>query len=158
MSNLLLVANTPSPNTRKLRDAVFAGALDAGARDEAISGVKIRLASPAFAGPKNVLWADAIILGSTENFGYMSGTMKDFLERIYYPCLEKTEGMPAAIYIKGGLDGQGAKSSMERVLTGLKWKLVQPTLVFKGEYKDDFAGQCKELGMAMAAGLEAGVF
>ena len=153
MPNLLIVANGPSENTRKLRQAAHAGACH-----EDIQGVEIRVCDPPDAGPGEVLWADGLILGTTENFGYMSGLIKDFLERIYYPCLEKTEGLPVAVYVKGGLDGHGAKTSVERILTGLKWKQVQPTLVLKGEYTDDFATRCKELGTLMAAGLESGIF
>ncbi len=153
MPNLLIIANCPSENTHKLRQATYAGA---GHCD--IAGVETRVYAPLDAGVEEVLWADGVILGSTENFGSMSGLIKDFLERIYYPCLEKTEGLPAAVYIKGGLDGQGAKTSMERILRGLKWKLVQPTLVLQGEYTDKFSHQCEELGKLMAAGLEVGVF
>ncbi len=153
MPNLLIVANCPSENTRKLRQAVCEGA-----RHKDIQGVEIRVFDPLEAGPEEVLWADGIILGTTENFGYMSGLIKDFLERIYYPCLEKTQGLPVAVYVKGGLDGQGAKTSVERILTGLKWKSVQPTLVLKGEYQDEFPTRCQELGTLMAAGLESGIF
>ncbi len=153
MPNLLIVANCPSENTRKLQRAVHAGTCH-----EDIGGVETRVCEPLEAGHEDVLWADGLILGTTENFGYMSGLVKDFLERIYYPCLEKTEGLPVAVYVKGGLDGQGAKSSVERILTGLKWKLVQPTLVLKGEYRDEFRTQCEELGTLMAAGLEARIF
>lgn len=153
MPNLLIVANCPSPNTRKLWQAV-----DAGARHPHLGGVETRPREPLDAGPDDVLWADGIVLGSTENFGAMSGLVKDFLERIYYPCLEKTEGLPAALYIKGGLDGQGAKTGIERIFTGLKWKLVRPTLVFKGDYRDQFRAQCEELGQLMAAGLDARIF
>ena len=133
--------------------AVCAGA----ARDE-ISGIKTRASEPPDAAADDVLWADGVILGTTENFGYMSGQIKDFLERVYYPCLEKTEGLPAALYVKGGLDGTGAKTSMERIIGGMKWKLVRPTLVLKGDFRADFLPQCEELGALMAAGLEAGIF
>jgi len=120
--------------------------------------VAIRAREPLAAGPDDVLWADGIVLGTTENFGAMSGLVKDFLERIYYPCLEKTQGLPAAVYVKGGLDGQGAKTSVERILTGLKWKLVRPTLVFRGEYRAEFRAECEGLGELMAAGLDAQIF
>ena len=153
MPNLLIVSNCPSENTRKLQQAVHAGA-----HHPDIDGVTTRAREPLDAGPDDVLWANGLILGTTENFGYMSGLVKDFLERIYYPCLEKTEGLPAAVYVKGGLDGQGAKTSVERILTGLKWKLVQPTLVLKGDYNEEFPKQCEQLGMLMAAGLESRIF
>ena len=153
MRNLLIVANCPSENTRKLYDAVSKGATRA-----EISGVQTRAREPLIANAEDVLWANAIILGTTENFGYMSGQIKDFLERVYYPCLEKTEGLPAAIYVKGGLDGTGAKNSVEKILLGLKWKLVQPTLVLKGDFREEFLPQCEELGALVAAGLEAGIF
>ena len=62
------------------------------------------------------------------------------------------------MYIKGGLDGQGAKSSVEKILIGLKWKLIQPPLVMKGNFAPKFLQQCEDLGTAMAAGLEAGIY
>ena len=153
MPNLLIVANCPSDNTRKLHQAVQAGATSA-----QFNGIEVRALQPLDADAEDVLWANGVVLGTTENFGHISGLVKDFLERIYYPCLEKTEGMPVAVYVKGGLDGQGAKTAIERILTGLKWKSVQPTLVLKGEYRDEFRAECEQLGMLMAAGLESAVF
>ena len=110
------------------------------------------------AGPDDVLWANGIILGTTENFGYMSGAIKDFFERIYYPCLEKTEGLPYSLFIRAGNDGAGARTSMERIIKGLAWKAVQEPLICSGDYREEFLASCEELGMTMAAGLEAGIF
>ena len=120
--------------------------------------IEVRVREPLNAAADDVLWADGVILGTTENFGYMSGLVKDFLERIYYPCLEKTIGLPYGLFIKGGLDGQGARTSVERIITGLRWKPVQQPVVLKGEMQPGFSEQCEQLGMLMAAGLDAGVF
>lgn len=77
---LLIVAHAPSPNTQRLRDAVLDGA-----RDRQIDNVQARWIAPLEAGPEDVLAADAVILGTTENLGYMSGALKDFFDRSYYP-------------------------------------------------------------------------
>ncbi len=150
---LLVVAHTPSPNTRALTDAVLRGA-----RHEDIGGIQVRHIPPLEAEPDDVRRADAIILGTTENFGYMSGALKDFFDRIYYPCLEETEGLPYALFIRAGLDGLGTRTAVERIVTGLKWRPVQDALILQGQYQEDFVTQCEELGMTIAAGLEAGIF
>jgi len=153
MNKLLIVSHTPSPNTRTMTAAVHKGATHAD-----ISGVEVVLSKPLDTGPSEVLDADAIILGTTENFGYMSGAMKDFFDRIYYPCLEKTESLPLAMFIRAGNDGLGARSSIERITKGLAWKQVQKPLICTGTWQESFQDQCEELGMTMAAGLEAGIF
>jgi NAD(P)H-dependent FMN reductase len=153
MKQLLIVAHAPSENTRILRDAVQSGACHAD-----ISGVTARALSPFEAGPEDVGTADAIILGTTENLGYMSGALKDFFDRTYYAVLEEKQGLPYALYIRAGMDGTGTRRSVETIVTGLRWKEAQPPLLCRGDYTSDFATQCEELGLAMAAGLEAGIF
>jgi len=153
MKRLLVVAHVPSPNTTRLRDAVLAGA-----RNPDIDGVEIIAKTPFEAGPGDVLAADAVILGTTENLGYMSGAMKDFFDRTYYPVLEIAQGKPYALYIRAGLDGTGTRRSVETIITGLRWRAVQGPLICRGDWDEAFVAQCEELGMAMAAGLEAGVF
>ncbi len=150
--HLLIVAHNPSSNTQKLVDATLRGATN-----EEIDGVEVKHIPPLQATPDDVLWADAIILGTTENFGYMSGALKDFFDRIYYPCIEQTEAMPFALYIRAGLDGTGTRIAVAKITTGLSWKKVQEPIILLGEYKTEFEGQCEELGMLMAASLEAGI-
>ena len=153
MSRLLIVSHVPSPNTQKLTDALLRGA-----RDRDIIGVHVEHIPPLQAQPEDVQRADAVVLGTTENFGYMSGALKDFFDRIYYPCLEHTEGLPYALVVRAGLDGVGARSAVERIVTGLKWRAVQAPLILQGEFDPAFAERCQQLGLTMAAGLEAGIF
>jgi multimeric flavodoxin WrbA len=150
---LLIVAHGPSENTQRLRDAVLRGAQSAQASD-----VEVKLLAPLAAGPDDVLAAQAVVLGTTENLGYMSGALKDFFDRIYYPCLERTQGMPYALYIRARQDGTGTRRAVESIATGLRWRAVQEPLICRGEFQEDFVTRCEELGQLMAAGLDAGVF
>jgi len=149
---LLIVAHTPSPNTRDL-----AQALARGAQSDQITGVDTTLLSPFECDAERVLSSDALILFTTENFGYMSGALKDFFERIYYPCLDqpaRNEGKPFALVIRAGLDGTGTNIAVHKITTGLKWREVQDVLLCHGEYQPEFIAQCEELGMTIAASLE----
>lgn len=151
---LLIVGHVPSKNTRRLRDAVEAAA------KEAVSpgAVEVIAKSPFDTEPGDVLAAGAIILGTTENLGYMSGALKDFFDRCYYPCLEETQGLPFCLYIRAGHDGTGTKRGVETIVTGLRWRAVQEPLICRGDWDDRFMEQVSEIGAAMAAGLEAGIF
>ena len=153
MKKLLIVSHTPSPNTQAMTRAVVEGASHVD-----FTGIEVVFRPALETGPREVLEADAIILGTTENFGYMSGGMKDFFDRIYYPCLEQTESLPYAMFIRAGNDGLGAKGSIERIVKGLAWKQVQDPLICRGKWQGSFMDQCEELGMTLAAGLEAGIF
>lgn len=150
---LLVIAHAPSPNTQAMRDALLAGA-----RAPEIEGVEARALSPFETGPDEVLAADGLILLTPENLGYMSGATKDFFDRCYYPCLERTQGLPYALCIRAGSDGTGTRRGVETIVTGLRWRAVQEPLICRGAWRPEFIDQCRDVGMAMAAGLEAGVF
>lgn len=153
MKTLLLVAHAPSDNTRRMVDAVLNGA-----RHEDISGVECRWTPPLDAKPDDVLAADGIILMTTENLGYMSGALKDFFDRCYYPCLEIKQGLPCALIVRAGHDGTGTCRAVQSICTGLRWNWVQPPLVCCGDWQDDFLSQCETLGMTFAAGVELGIY
>ncbi len=150
---LLVVAHVPSANTRRLVEAVLRGA-----RNPDIDGVAVRHVPPLEAGPADVLGADALVLGTTENLGYMSGALKDFFDRIYYPCLDQAQGLPYALYVRAGHDGTGTRRAVETIVTGLRWRAVREPLICRGDWQETFLGEGEELGMFMAAGLEAGIF
>ena len=84
MKQLLIVAHAPSPNTLCLRNAA-----EHGARHPDIKAVSVVVKAPLDAGPEDIRTCDAILLGTTENLGYMSGALKDFFDRSYYPVLEE---------------------------------------------------------------------
>ena len=66
-----------------------------------------------------MLEADAYLLGTPANIGYMSGALKHFFDGIYYPCLEATQRRPYGLYVHGGMDTTGAVRAVESITTGL---------------------------------------
>ena len=149
---LLIVAHIPSENTKKLAQAAYRGA------NHPDINIQVVLKSPQDTQPEDVLAADALLLGTTENLSYMAGLTKDFFDRCYYPVLEKKQGMPFALYIRAGHDGTGTRLAMQTIITGLRWKQVQETLILQGSWQDDFVEQVEELAMILAAGVEAGIY
>ena len=81
-----------------------------------------------------------------------------FFDRIYYPCLEQIGGRPYSLFVRAGNDGSAAISSISRIVTGLAIKEVQDPILIAGTFDENRLDECEELGMVMAAGLEAGIF
>ena len=114
MKTLLVVFHSRGAKTAAMAAAVERGAWRALEEAEALDEVTVVVKRAPDAGPEDVLAADALILGTPENFGYMSGLMKDFLERVFYPCESRLEGRPWALFVGAGQDGRGG---------GLGWGL-----------------------------------
>jgi multimeric flavodoxin WrbA len=150
---LLIVFHSRTGGTAAMTDAVVAGA-----NDDAIEGVEVRVQQAFDTTVDDVRWCNAIVLGTPENFGYMAGAIKDFFERVYYPLLDETQGLPYALFVKASTDGDGAVRSVERIVAGLRWKLAIPPVVVVGDLHADDLERCRELGATVAAGLEAGMF
>ena len=150
MKTLLIVYHTGGVKTAQMAEAV-----ERGARTEEL--VRVIMKRCAQAGPEDVLGADGLILGTPENFGYMSGMMKDFLERIFYACEGKVNGRPWAMFVGAGQDGTGAVNSVERIVTGLRLKKISEPVVVVKELKPEQLAALEEMGAAMAAGLAAGI-
>jgi len=149
---LVLIAHAPSSNTKKMVEAIIKGA-----SNPEVDNVDIRYISPFETQPNDILSAQAVILGTTENLGYMSGALKDMFDRCYYECLEKTQGMPFSFFVRAGHDGTGTRRAIESITTGLRWRVVQEPLICRGDFQSEFIIQCEELGLSMAASLDAGI-
>lgn len=143
---LLVVHHTPSPGMQALLEACLAGA-----RDEEISGVDVLVRPALVASAVDVLEADAYLLGTPANIGYLSGAMKHFFDQIYYPCLDATRGRPFAAYIHGNEGLEGAVRAMAGITSALGWEPVAPTLELLGAPDKETLAACRELGAVLAA-------
>lgn len=153
MKNLLIVYHTQSGNTGRMAEAALAGA-----QNELITEVDVRFLTAREGTPEDLLWANGLLLGTPENFGYMSGGMKDFLDRTFYPVEGKILSLPYAVFISAGNDGSGALRAIRRIANGYPFKEVQDPVVAQGDVTEEHLSRCEELGMTLAAGLEAGIY
>lgn len=161
MAQLLIVYHSRTGGSRQMSEAAAEAA-----RDEADTILK-----PADqAGPEDLLRADGYIFCAPENLAAISGLMKEFFDRCYYPVLGQIEGRPYAQMICAGSDGQNAARQIARIATGWRLKEVQPPLIIcthaqtpeailaEKTIPQDQLDQCREIGAALAAGLSLGVF
>ena len=114
MRTLLIVFHSLTGGTRQMAEAAAQGA-------QAQSEVNVRLLPAVQAQPEDVLGADGYMFATPETLAAISGLMKDFFDRTYYPALERINGRPYAILICAGSDGQNAARQIERIATG--WRL-----------------------------------
>jgi multimeric flavodoxin WrbA len=149
--HLLVVHHSRTGSTAALRDALLDGAGSAG------GDVTVRSIGAFDAGPDDVWWSEAVVLCTPANFGYMSGALKDFFERIYHPCLDRTAGLAYALVVKGDTDVDGAVASVERIVAGLRWRAVAAPVVVVGAIAERDREAAWELGATVAASLDAGM-
>jgi len=168
MKHLLIVFHSQSGNTGRLAQAAAEGA------GEERETVETRVLRAADAGLEDLLWADAVLFGTPENFGFMSGMLKDFFDRTYYAARGRIRKLPYAVFVSAGNDGTGAVRQIERIARGYPLqKVAQPVIATSGVTEEMRAAdpegfrvavtelqlaQTRELGHTLAAGLACGIF
>jgi multimeric flavodoxin WrbA len=163
MKTLLIVHHSVTGGALQMAQAAARGA-----RRE--SDVAVRLEKASAAGAEDLLAADGYLFAAPENLAAISGLMKDFFDRTYYPVLDALQGRPYAILICAGSDGTNAARQMERIATGWRLKAVAPPLIVCTQAQTPEAilapkrisaadlARCEELGATLAAGLSLGIF
>ena len=149
---LMITGGQPGGRLERMAAEVASGVAEFG--DE----VDLRRLPALQASLDDLLWAHALLIGTPEKFGYMSGAVKDFFDRTFYPAEGKVDGLPFAVFVSAGNDGTGAVTSIERIANGYRWARVAEPVVVKGEPDDLALARCRELGQTLAAGLAVGVF
>ena len=106
----------------------------------------------------DLLWAHGLLIATPEHFGYMSGAVKDFFDRTFYPAEGKVDGLPYALVVSAGNDGTGTVRAVERIASGYRWTRVAEPVIVVGAPDEAALRQVSDLGQTLAAGLSAGVF
>jgi flavodoxin len=163
MKSLLIVYHSSTGGTRQMAEAAATAAA-------AEPGVDVRLREAVTAGPDDMLAADGYIFAAPENLAALSGLMKDFFDRCYYPVLGRINGRPYGLMICAGSDGTNAVRQAMRIATG--WRLrgvAEPLIICTHAQTPESIlapkviavndlDKCRALGATLAAGLAMGVF
>jgi len=152
LKRILIIHSGQTGRTEALAQAAAAGVADVG------EDLRVTVLAAAQAGIEHLLEADGLILATPENFGYMSGALKDFLDRTYYPAEGRSLGLPYAVLVSAGNDGLGAARAIERIAIGYGWKPIAEALIVRGAVDNDALQACRALGGGLAAGLANGIF
>ncbi len=117
-----------------------------------------------------MLAASGYLFVAPENLAALSGAMKEFFDRQYYPLLDRIQGRPAAVIVSAGSDGHGAVRQIERILTGWRLRLAAESLIVRVAAQTPEAilankrlsaaqlAPAADLGRALAAGIAMGIF
>ncbi|NQX88348.1 MAG: NAD(P)H-dependent oxidoreductase [Halioglobus sp.] len=151
MKTLLIVYHSQSGTCAGLARAAWYGA-----RQE--SGVEVAVKRAWDAGTADLALADGVMLVAAEQSGALSGAMKDFLDRTFYPAIAKSLVLPYVLLISAGNDGRGAQQQAQRILSGYPFPAAAEPLIVRGELCAAHEAASAELGQAFAAGLSMGIF
>ncbi|MDO9514571.1 MAG: NAD(P)H-dependent oxidoreductase [Syntrophales bacterium] len=154
MTRILIVYHSQTGNTEKMARLVAQGVAS-------IENTEVTVKRAADASLEDLLVCDGLAIGTPENFGYMSGAVKDFFDRTFYPAEGKVFRKPYVVFISAGNDGTGALSSIERIALGYQFKKVYDPVIARqsqGGVTDEILARCRELGQTIAGGLEAGIY
>lgn len=151
MKRLLVVHHSQSGSTERLAHAAVAGA-----REEA--EVEVRWLRAAEAGAADLAWCDALLLATPENFGFVSGGLKEFLDRTFYAASAQQLNRAVALIVSAGNDGSGAVRQLARILQGYPLREVAEPLIVRGEPGAADVERAADAGRALAAGLALGIF
>jgi len=154
---LLVVHHSPTDTVRALTDAVVAGA-----HDDAIEGVEVVVRPALEAGAADVLGADGYLLGTTANFGYMSGALKHFFDTIFLEAggALSDDGSaaggrqgrkPYGLWVHGRYDTTGAVRSVQSIVGALPWVPAAVVLEVLGDVTEEHRAAAYELGGTLAA-------
>lgn len=157
MARLLIVHHSPTPTVSALTEAVVAGA-----GDEAIEGVEVVVREALAASADDVLAAEGYLLGTTANFGYMSGALKHFFDTIFLQAGgaladdgsagSATGGRkPYGLWVHGRYDTTGAVRSVQSIVQALGWQQSASVLEVLGDVGDEERASGYELGGTIAA-------
>ncbi|WP_135507033.1 flavodoxin family protein [Roseovarius aestuariivivens] len=161
MARLLIIYHSRTGGSEQMAEAAFETA-----RGETETSLKRADET----GPEDIIEADGYLFCAPENLAAISGVMKDFFDRCYYPVLGRIDGRAYAQMVCAGSDGENASRQIARISQGWRLRPVQEPLILctHAQTPEDILApkqipeteldRCRDVGQTLAAGLAMGMF
>lgn len=150
-TRILIMYHSQSGHNLQLAKACERGAM----REE---GVEIKFQKAFDTNLEDIIWADGLIIVTAEYLGYMSGAVKDFFDRTYYPARDAEVNIPYILLICSETDGSGAQRNIERIAPSYILRRALETMLIKEHVLKEKLPQAEEQAHTFAAGLAMGIF
>ena len=163
MRQLAIIWHSMTGGSEALAQAAYDGARRA-------QGTDVLMLNAAEAGPEHMLAADGYLFLFPENLAAISGGMKSFFDRCYYPCLGALNGRAYAMIVCAGSDGRNAVAQAERIATGWRLRQILPSVIVCTHAQTQAAilspktidvadlSAAADMGAQIATGLQMGIY
>ena len=164
MARLLVIHHSPTRAVAAITESVLAGCHDVGIEDVEVVVCRALDFATGSATADDILGADGYLLGTSANFGYMSGALKHVFDSTFLaiggslapdgsaaPVGGSTTGRPFGLYVHGRYDTTGAVRSVLSITGALGWRQAFDVLEVMGEVGEDALAKAYELGATLAA-------
>ena len=147
---MLIVYHSQSGSCARLAGACWSGATE--------HNPAARIERAVDVGTGDVVASAGVLLVCAENSGRLSGGMKDFLDRVFYPLIGHQCSLPYALLVSAGNDGRGAVAEAQRIFRGIPFTEALEPKIIRGLPDNTALDEARELGAGFALGLEMGIF
>jgi multimeric flavodoxin WrbA len=164
VARLLVIHHSPTRAVAAVTEAVLAGCHDEAIEDVEIVACRALDFATGSATADDILGADGYLLGTTANFGYMSGALKHVFDSTFLAiggslapdgspaqASGSTTGRPFGLYVHGRYDTTGAVRSVTSITGALGWRQAFGVLEVMGDVAEDALTRAYELGATLAA-------
>lgn len=143
MAKVLIVYHSQTGNTEEMARAVAEGA-----RSVAGTDVVLKRAFDANAG--DLIGCDAVAFGTSTNFAYISGGLKDFFDRSLIQCQDKATDKPYCTFTSSGMGKRKALDILDGICSAYKLKKADEGIMAPGKATPEILAELRQMGKKLA--------
>jgi multimeric flavodoxin WrbA len=143
MARVLIVYHSQSGNTEEMAQAVAEGA-------RSVERTEVTLKRAFDATAQDLIRCDAVAFGTSTNFAYISGGLKDFFDRTLIQCQDKTTDKPYCTFTSSGMGKRKALDVLDGICSAYKLRKSGEGIMAPGKATPEILAELREMGKRLA--------